>query len=434
MLTAAADPNLSSFFLAFAVNLTAIVIFAVLMFFRRYTKPGLTVVFVFFNVGLFAVVTVIMRTDINAGVGFGLFAMLSIIRLRSDPFSPREIGYFFGALAIGLINGLGPPDALTLALNVAVLATMYVVDHPRLFVVPPSLEVTFDRVIADPIELRRRLEERLGMHVRDVTVSSIDYVRDIMDLKVQYLPTGRMKGSFSSRGTSAPRPPAPARPTGAHDQPASREARTLRPSPAAPAAGFQGAGSARVAAPVAAAVAARSARATPSPAVSPAPSSAAQPAAPSVGGPAAPAASPAAVPPAGGAPVPIAGTPAPPAPPALPTSPGAAAPERPEAPSPTDAEAAAQAGAGPARPVFAPVAPVTPSVPANPVFAPGVAPQRPGSPVAGSDVPAAADPAVGPETSDLEPGIDLDAPADEAGDDRLLREKVVAKVSSWIVS
>lgn len=413
MLTAAAVPELGSVLLAFTVNLAAIIIFAVLMFFRRYTKPGLTVVFVFFNVGLFAVVTVIMRTEINAAVGFGLFAMLSIIRLRSDPFSPREIGYFFGALALGLVNGLGPPDAFTLVLNVAIVGTMYVVDHPRLFVVPPSLDVTFDRVIADPIELRRRLEERLGVHVREVTVSSIDYVRDIMELKVQYLPTGRIKGGASSRRTtSPPRSATGLASAGQYDQPTPRGTRTVRPSPA-PAPGFQIPVSPRVAAPVAADVVRPPAPAEPrvaDPALAPTPRTEPRTAEPGV------------TPTAGSeSTVPAPGTTAGAEPPQSPTPVPVAGPDT-----------AAQ------RPVFAPLGPpAIDSARVAPVFAPRAGLQGPTPPAdpqsSGIDTSVPGPVSAGRESSTAEAGSMSESPSDEH-DDRPLREKVLGTLSSWIVS
>ena len=433
MLTAAAVPELGSVLLAFTVNLAAIIIFAVLMFFRRYTKPGLTVVFVFFNVGLFAVVTVIMRTEINAAVGFGLFAMLSIIRLRSDPFSPREIGYFFGALALGLVNGLGPPDAFTLVLNVAILGTMYVVDHPRLFVVPPSLDVTFDRVIADPVELRRRLEERLGVHVREVTVSSIDYVRDIMELKVQYLPTGRIKGGTSSRGTSSLGRSATGL-AGPYDQPTTRGTRTVRPSPA-PLPSFQPPASARVAAPVAGAVARPTTSTEPrvaDPALPPTPQTeprvtdpALTPTArtePPVGEPSLPEA---AVSPTAG---PESTTPT-----ADPTA-GAEPQQSPDPVPSASSDTAAR------RPVFAPLGPpASDSARLSPVFAPGAGPHPPRpsadaeSSATGTSVSVSAPVTRASESPDAEASGVSEIPEDEHGD-RPLREKVLGTLSSWIVS
>jgi hypothetical protein len=52
-----------------------------------------------FNVGLFLALVVITARDVSAGVGFGLVAVLSIVRLRSEPFTNGELAYFFVARA-----------------------------------------------------------------------------------------------------------------------------------------------------------------------------------------------------------------------------------------------------------------------------------------------------------------------------------------------
>ncbi|MGQ0743637.1 MAG: DUF4956 domain-containing protein [Acidimicrobiales bacterium] len=204
--------ELSGVAAALAVDVVAITLFAVLIFWRRHSKPGLTVVFCFFNLCLFAVVAVVQRSSAGLELGFGLFAMLSIIRLRSDPFSPREIGYCFGALVLGLINGIGTPDAFTITLNAVLVAAMFILDHPRLFVRLVSMEVTLDRVINGSSELRREIEQRLGRTVTEIEVRSVDYVRDLMEIKVTLPPTptapgqsGRPPRSNGERRVSSPR-------------------------------------------------------------------------------------------------------------------------------------------------------------------------------------------------------------------------------------
>ncbi len=185
---AAAGPNYASFALGLLLNLAAIFVFAIMIYFRRHTRKDLAVVFAFFNIGLFVVVTVIEMTEVAAALGFGLFAILSIIRLRSEPFSNRELGYFFGALVLGLLNGIGTPHlAFTLSLNALVLGAIYVLDHPRVLTAAERRHVTLDAVYTDPDMLKSALSERLGATVTECTVSAIDYVRDSMELEVQYV-------------------------------------------------------------------------------------------------------------------------------------------------------------------------------------------------------------------------------------------------------
>jgi hypothetical protein len=176
------------FALRLGTDLVAIVVFAVVIYFRRHTRKDLAVVFCFFNIGLFTVVAVISTAESATAIGFGLFAMLSIIRLRSEPFSNRELGYFFGALVLGMVNGIGAPDyGFTLVLNVLILASIFALDHPRVMRAAQRRHVTLDSVHTNSAALRATLEQRLGAEVLESTVTAIDFVRDTMELEVQYI-------------------------------------------------------------------------------------------------------------------------------------------------------------------------------------------------------------------------------------------------------
>jgi hypothetical protein len=122
----------------FGIDLVAIFLCVYALYYARHRRRDLVTAFTMFNVGLFAVVAVITVRPIGAAVGFGLFALLSIIRLRSEPFSNIEIGYFFAALVLGLVNGLtAVPFEFAGALDSAILLTLFVVDHPKLWVLYP---------------------------------------------------------------------------------------------------------------------------------------------------------------------------------------------------------------------------------------------------------------------------------------------------------
>jgi hypothetical protein len=158
----------------------------------RRPRRGLFMVFATFNVGLFVVVTVITSRHVGPAVGFGLFAMLSIVRLRSEPFANSELAYFFSALVLALANGIRLEDAWVGPVGSALLLlVLFLVDHPTLYRRTARQEVTLDTVIADPARLRAELEERLGVEIVEVTVREVDYVRDMTRVTVRHLqPTG----------------------------------------------------------------------------------------------------------------------------------------------------------------------------------------------------------------------------------------------------
>jgi hypothetical protein len=184
--------NFADIATAVGTDLAAILCFAIAVYFRRHTRKDLAVVFAFFNICLLVAVIVIQMTQVNAALGFGLFGILSIVRLRSEPFSNREIGYFFGALVLALLNGIGTPHAgLTVGLNVLVVAAISVLDHPRVLTSAERLHVTLDAIHTDPDVLKAVLSERLHATVTQCTITSIDWIKDAMELEVQHQGTLR---------------------------------------------------------------------------------------------------------------------------------------------------------------------------------------------------------------------------------------------------
>jgi hypothetical protein len=171
-----------------AIDLVAISVLAYGIYYRRHRRQDLFVIYAMFNVGLFLALVVISAGNVSAGVGFGLFAVLSIVRLRSEPFTNGELAYFFVALVLGLVNGieLGDP-AVAAALSAIAVAAAAVIDHPRLLRRTRALEVTLESIPPGEEALRRHLEERLNARVTECRVIEIDYVRETVRVSVRCL-------------------------------------------------------------------------------------------------------------------------------------------------------------------------------------------------------------------------------------------------------
>ena len=155
---------------------------------RHGARRDLMSVVASFNIGLFVVLTAIASAASATAIGFGLFAMLSIIRLRSEPFSNSELGVFFAGLVLALVNGVsGMELALTGLLNAIILGAIALSDHPILGPVPKGREITLDCIHDDDTALRADLENRLGVRVVDFTIIECDYVREVTRLTIRYV-------------------------------------------------------------------------------------------------------------------------------------------------------------------------------------------------------------------------------------------------------
>lgn len=170
-----------------AVDLLAAAILAFGLYYPRHRRRDLVVAFLGVNVGVLAVTSVLGSAEIAAGLGLGLFGVLSIIRLRSSEISQREVAYYFAALAMGLIGGLSQGDVLIpIGLIALILVAMWGADHPALLSRSRHQNVRLDRAIADESELRTELESRLGAVVTSLTVQQLDLVNDSTLVDVRY--------------------------------------------------------------------------------------------------------------------------------------------------------------------------------------------------------------------------------------------------------
>lgn len=176
----------SSLILA-AVDLVAALILAFGLYYPRHRRRDLVVAFLGVNVGVLAVTSMLGGAEIAAGLGLGLFGVLSIIRLRSSEISQREVAYYFSALAMGLIGGLATTSVLLPSILIGlILVVMWLADHPAVLARSRHQMVRLDRAITDEHELRAELAERLGAEVTVATVQQLDLVNDSTLVDVRY--------------------------------------------------------------------------------------------------------------------------------------------------------------------------------------------------------------------------------------------------------
>ncbi len=179
--------------LFYAVNLVAVTILTFALYFPRHRRRDLVVAYLGVNVGVLAVSATLSESAIAAGLGLGLFGVLSIIRLRSSELSQTEVAYYFASLALGLLGGLGTSTGwLGIAGSVLILLVMTLADHPRLFARHHSQLVVLDRAITDHEELVQHLEQLLGGRVTGLSVQRLDLVNDSTWVDVRFSEARRL--------------------------------------------------------------------------------------------------------------------------------------------------------------------------------------------------------------------------------------------------
>ena len=168
-------------------DLVALTLLVGALYIPRHGRRDLVAAYIGVNVGVLAVTLLLSTSDnVGAGLGLGLFGVLSIIRLRSSSLAQGEVAYFFAALALGLLGGIKTHLIIVTILMALILASLWVGDHPALMRRNRNQVVTLDRAISDENELITELEDLLGAHVRSVDLKSLDLVNDTTIVEVHY--------------------------------------------------------------------------------------------------------------------------------------------------------------------------------------------------------------------------------------------------------
>ncbi|RLE17432.1 MAG: DUF4956 domain-containing protein [Actinobacteria bacterium] len=157
------------------------------LYFPRYRRRDMVLAIVSINVGVVAVATVLSRAEVTAGLGLGLFGVLSIIRLRSQELDQEEVAYYFSALALGLLGGVAiEPSWLAPVLMLAILTALYLVDNPRLYPRMRAQSITLDSAFTDEHLLKAHLEELIAGKVLRLKVKRVNLVSDTTTVDVRY--------------------------------------------------------------------------------------------------------------------------------------------------------------------------------------------------------------------------------------------------------
>jgi hypothetical protein len=161
-----------------ALDVVCLILLAGGLYRPRRTGAQMLLVLTALNLGLFAAVTVISTNHFPAGVGFGLFGLLSLIRLRSTTFALKDIAYTFVALVLALVNALpSTTPAVMAAMDLVLLAGLWMTDGTRNGPETRRMTLTLDRDCVDATTVRQLLADQLPPRVVALAIDHVDHVR-----------------------------------------------------------------------------------------------------------------------------------------------------------------------------------------------------------------------------------------------------------------
>lgn len=144
-----------------------------------------------FNVVIFVVTHLLNEVEMTMGAAFGLFAVFSLLRYRTEGISSRDMTYLFLVIALGLVTAVGAGRVnVLLSIALSLTAMTWIIESGWLTGRERSHTLIYDDVRLLGAGARDRLiadlRERTGLPVQRVEVEEIDLLRDVARLTIYY--------------------------------------------------------------------------------------------------------------------------------------------------------------------------------------------------------------------------------------------------------
>lgn len=154
---------------------------------------GYVLTFFAFNISIFLIATLFSQVELSLGFGFGLFAIFSILRYRSEPLPARELTYLFILMALPVINVILISEKLyieTAIANCAILAVFFLIERALGFRYEAHKNILYEKIELIRPEnyeaLIADLCERTGLAITRCEVGKIDFLHDVAEIKAFY--------------------------------------------------------------------------------------------------------------------------------------------------------------------------------------------------------------------------------------------------------
>ncbi len=183
----------TSVFAGFAVNLAIALLIVRGIYYPVRRDKNYVFTFLAFNTVIYFVMTFLTSAELAIGVGFGLFAIFSVLRYRTDTMSTRDMTYLFVLIALPVMNSVlmrGAEWLLLPASNAAVVIVLFVLERGWGFQYEDSKMIKYERIDLIRPEKRALLIEdihkRTGLPATRVEIVRINLLEDTAQLRIYY--------------------------------------------------------------------------------------------------------------------------------------------------------------------------------------------------------------------------------------------------------
>lgn len=179
------------FFTRLGINILSVLILVRFIYFPAHKSREYFFTFFIFNLIIFLITFLLNKVEMSLGAAFGLFAVFTMLRYRTEGISIKDMTYIFLVIAIGLINAVskGGWDEFAF-INFIILFFTYLLESNLLMRREATKLVEYDDIeLIKPerrAELMHDLETRTGIKINRIHISEVNFLRDTALITIYY--------------------------------------------------------------------------------------------------------------------------------------------------------------------------------------------------------------------------------------------------------
>jgi len=180
-----------TFFPRLFVDIISLYILVRMIYYPIYHKKDFFFTFFIFNIIIFIITYLMNKINLSIGAAFGLFAVFSFLRYRTENILAKDMTYLFVVIALGLVNALSKGSFVeTIIINSIILAFSYSLDGNLFIKNEKTKNIIYENIeLIKPHNYKLLLEDlknRTGLNIHKIRIEKIDFLHDTANLTVYY--------------------------------------------------------------------------------------------------------------------------------------------------------------------------------------------------------------------------------------------------------
>ncbi|MDP3928768.1 MAG: DUF4956 domain-containing protein [Bacteroidota bacterium] len=182
----------------YLINFISVLVLIRGVYYSKYKRSDLFFTYFIFNLIIFLICFLLNKVELSMGAAFGLFAVFSMLRYRTEDISLKDMSYLFLVIAMGLVAAVvkikdasDTYEYLFLGLiNSLILLLAFLLEGSLLMKAEAAKIIHYENIDlvhqSKEAELIADITLRTGIKVHRVQIQKIDFLKDEALMKVFY--------------------------------------------------------------------------------------------------------------------------------------------------------------------------------------------------------------------------------------------------------